>query len=207
MGRSHIPLVTHMANKEVKAEESIPASSIADALTLMAQTLAELRRQAPQDNTHLESLAQGVQALVNAESLRPHENRFDPGVSCFNPLGEAKFPRPDLKCKMIWVGYQLRKEGLTKPEIDALNAAQPGSYRVTKSDGRTVPFTVADTVDLAGKLEKRIFHFPCKNTEDRQNHMPMLSYLREAAGDILPSVEFLLAQVETLKAELAVQTP
>ena len=190
----------------VKAEEMIPASSIADALTLMAQTLAELRKQPPVDSTdasRIDLLAKGVEALVNAEAQRPHENRFDQGISVFNPLGEVKFPRPDLKCKMYWVGYKLDKVCLTRAEIEALNAAKQGDYRVTKADGRTVPFTITDTQDLAGKLEKRVIHFPCKNIEDRMNHMPMLSYLREAAGDILPNVEFLMAQVETLKAELA----
>lgn len=192
-----------MAPKEVKQEEMVPASSIADALTLLAQTLTELKKQAPADDPRLELLTQGVQSLVTAESSRPHENRFDPGISVYNPLGEAKYPRPDLICKMFWVGYRLEKNTLTRVEIETLNAIKAGEYRVTKSDGRTIPFTVADTANIAGKLEKRVFHFPCKNTEDRMNHMPMISYLREAMGDISPNVERLMAQVAELKAELA----
>jgi hypothetical protein len=186
---------------EKKAEQK--ELSVNDAVTLMAQILSELRAKDSVGDERLSVLSKGVEALVSAEATRPRENRFPPEISYLNPLGERDNPRPELKCKMFWVGYKLSKEVLTKEEIDLLNKIQPGSYRVHKSDGRSIPFVVAAKDDESGRLEKLSFHFPCKNRDDRQNHMPMASYLREALGDVRPDVDRLLEQVQALQAELA----
>jgi hypothetical protein len=108
-----------------------------------------------------------------------YENRLPPDISAYNPKGERDNPRPELRCKMIWVGFKLSATGLSREEIELLNQVQPGDYRVTKSDGSTIDFTVTAKMDRKGKLELVSFHFPCKSVEDRHNHMPMRSYLKE----------------------------
>jgi hypothetical protein len=109
-----------------------------------------------------------------------YENAFAPDISTYNPRGERDFPRPELVCRMIYVGFKLAKEALTVEEIELLNQMKAGDYRVTKSDGKTIPFLVTAKLDAAGRREMLTFHFPCKTTEDRHNHQPMAVYLREA---------------------------
>jgi hypothetical protein len=111
-----------------------------------------------------------------------YENRMPPEISDYNPLGERDNPRDELRCKMIWVGFKLTKAGLSKDEIALLNEVSnfPGEYRVTKADGSLIDFTVTAKTNRAGQTEAVTFHFPCKAVEDRQNHMPMTAYLREA---------------------------
>ena len=179
--------------------------TLASAVQTMADILRELKTSSKGDDSRIDVLASGIQTLIDHEKARPRENPQYPGISGLNPLGELAHPRPELRCKMFWVGYRLNKDMLTHEEIDLLNKVTPGEYRVTKSDGTMVPFTVDGKQDLAGRLERLTFHFPCKNTDDRMNHMPMISYLREAMGEALPSVDRLMAQVRALKAELALK--
>ena len=186
---------------------TIPAApgepSMAAAMMLIAQTLQEIKTQ----GVGSEHLATIEKVLKHQEEARPHENLFNPPMfSHTNPLGERENPRPELKCKMYWVGYELFKEGLTRLEIDLVNRMQPGSYRVTKADGRRIPFNVQSKLDDAGKIESLTFHFPCKGTEDRQNHNSMVAYLQEALGE-LQTQEDLLTQIAALKTQLAAQAP
>lgn len=174
-----------------------------DALSVMAQILQEMKSQKTATPDSLETLARGIEQLVAVEKTKTKENTNHPDYSFLNPLGERDNPRPDLKCKMIWVGHKVTKEGLVKAEIDALNRIAPGVYRVTKADGRVISLTVTAKENEAGKLETMSFHFPCKSTEDRHNHAPMLTYLREAMGEQLPRVDYLISEIEKLKAELA----
>jgi hypothetical protein len=174
-----------------------------DALSMMAQILSEMRTQKTATPDALETLAKGIEQLVQAEKTKTKENQFHPDFSFFNPLGEKDNPRPNLRCKMIWVGHKLTKEGLTREEIEYLNRIPPGHYWVTKADGKRIKFDVVAREDELGRTETLSFHFPCKTTEDRHNHGSMLSYLREALGESLPRVEYLLAEIDKLKAELA----
>jgi hypothetical protein len=191
-----------MATKKTETVDTPQANDVAGAISMMAQILTELKSRERETDPRLETLAKGVEALVQREKSRPHENPNSPEISFMNPLGERDHPRPELKCKMFWVGFRLTKDGLTREEIDLLNTIKAGIYRVTKADGKQIPFTVAATQDAGGKLEKMTFHFPCKSVEDRNNHLAMSSYLREALGDIAPSVDLLMQQVRRLQAEL-----
>lgn len=184
--------------------EGLPASaaapSMADALVMIAEALKTIKAG---DTGASERLA-GIEAfLLHQEKARPHENLFNPPlVSSLNPLGERDHPRPELKCKMIWVGYKMAKDTLTRQEIELLNRLQPGDYRVTKADGRTIPFKVTPKYTDNGNLEHLNIHFPCKLAEDRQNHLSMVSYLSEALGEVA-NTDTLKAQIASLKAQLA----
>lgn len=178
--------------------DATPASASPDALALIAQAIQQLAK-----NGETDRLATIEKILLHQEQARPHENLFNPPmISALNPLGERDHPRPDLKCKMIWVGHELTKEGLSREEIELLNRMQPGEYRVTKADGLTIPFRVSSRVKDSGALDHLSFHFPCKTPEHRQNHAPMTSYLREVLGEA-QTVQTLQAEVERLRALVA----
>lgn len=204
--------------------ESTPAQepSLADVLKLVATALQQGAANSAQQLAGLQQLLQTQQDreksrtdredLDTAEARKSgrhvgatgaYENNFPPAISALNPLGDRDHPRPDLKCDIIWVGYKMPKEALSRTEIELLNALEPGEYRVTKADGKRIPFTVQGKVGFDGRLERLTIHFPCKNTEDRQNHLSMSAYLLEVLGRTQPSVEQLLNQVKALQAELA----
>ena len=103
---------------------------------------------------------------------------------------------------MFWVGYDLRAESLTREELDVLNRMEPGHYRVTKADGKSIPFDVQARQDDAGKLESLAFHFPCKGPDEQQSHNSMQMYLQMCLGESV-SREDLLSQVAALKGQLA----
>ena len=173
---------------------------MAQALMMIAEALATIKASDSGAAAHLASIEK---LLLAQESVRPHENLFNPPlISANNPLGERDHPRPPLKCRMFWVGYDLREESLPREEIELLNRMQPGHYRVTKADGKSIPFDVQARTDDAGKLESLAFHFPCKGPDDRQSHGSMLTYLQMCLGESI-SREDLLAQVAALKGQLA----
>jgi hypothetical protein len=108
-----------------------------------------------------------------------YENRMPPEISAYNPKGDRDNPRPELRCKMIWVGFNLTKEALSLEEIELINQVKPGVYRVNKADGSNIELEVSGRNDTAGRPELLTFHFPCKAGSDRHNHMPMTAYLKE----------------------------
>mgnify|MGYP001585291533 CR=1 FL=1 len=180
-----------------------PDPSLAEAMMAIAEALKTVKAG---DADAGDKLAGIEQFLLRQEQTRPHENTFNPPmISSLNPLGERDHPRPDLKCKMIWVGFKITKECLTREEIELLNRLVPGDYRVTKADGRSIPFRVDAKYADSGKLEHLSCHFPCKMTEDRQNHGSMTAYLREALGEAVTPVS-LHAEITALKAQLAAAT-
>jgi len=158
-------------------------------LAKMTELLAEQAKRAAKqgEREDLEDLnsAEARRAGRRVGAAGAYENAFAPEISAFNPRGDRDNPRPALACQMIWTGFKLSKEALTVEEIELLNQAKPGEYRVTKSDGKTIPFTISAKQDAAGRLEMLTFHFPCKNTEDRHNHMGMVAYLREVLAQQL----------------------
>lgn len=214
------------ALKEQQKEQETPVSeptpeptaepSLASVFAMFGELLKEIKGSSSADSKD--------RALVEAERLlleqqrfemeRDRENRNMPenkthsGLSVFWP--DVSIPKPKLKCKFLWVGYEETAETLTPEEVVALNMLEPGEYSVTKADSKRIPFKVTpkyydaiDAVTNRPKLEGLSVWFPCKGAEDRQNHLSKISYCRQAMGQALPSVVELLAEVERLKRELA----
>lgn len=172
-------------------------------LALAILSLAEAIKSGKSDTSALAGQLAGIEKfLLDQEGQRSHENLYPPMKSDMNPEGEKDSPRPELKCRMFWVGYKMTKDNLRKSEIELLNRIQPGEYRVTKGDGKNIPFTVTPRVDAAGKLDRLSFYFPCKDADDRASHLSMESYLREVLGEVA-STEGLRAQIEALKQQLS----
>lgn len=173
-------------------------------IALAILSLAEAIKTGQSNNQQVNPQLEGMLKLLQErEEARPHENLFNPPMkSAFNPEGDRDNPRPDLKCQMFWVGFKMSKDNLRRVEIELLNRIEPGAYKVTKADGKVIPFTVIARYEDTGTLDRMNISFPCKSADDRASHLSMESYLREALGETA-STESLRAQIEQLKIKLA----
>jgi hypothetical protein len=131
------------------------------------------------------------------------DNREHPGISAYSyPEGDQARPRPELKCKMLWVDYDLTRDTLTATELELLNQAQPGRFRFTRTDGAQDWLEVTATADDVGSVERLQFMFL---TKERRDTLPsMVSMLREAYGVKSPEqieLETLRAAVERLQTQ------
>ena len=191
---------------------SEPASqqsvNMADVLALIKQRAVELRA-TPSDTGAQETATKQVELIERLITKTHPENIDHPGIGVYSyPEGDLAHPKEPLKCRMIWCGYDLRTDTLKPGEVDLLNRLQPGEFRVTKADGTGIPFRVSaklsDKLDGQGRptYEELSVWFPCKG-DARQNHMSMSSYLRQALGDKLPTLDEAMAELAKLKAELA----
>lgn len=132
--------------------------------------------------------------------LNKRENDPAPMISVFNPRGDRDHPRPELKCKMEWVGYPLDRDSLTADEIALLNAAEPGEFTFHRTDGSPEKLTVTPLTSATGRLEKLSFYFPCRG--DNRHNLPGLAHLLQQVQGKLPKEAELYAQLEALRAEL-----
>ena len=187
---------------------SLPSVNMADVLALIKQLAIELRA-TPSDTGAQETATKQVELIERLITKTHPENIDHPGIGVYSyPEGDLAHPKEPLKCRMIWCGYDVRTETMTPGEIALLNRLQPGEFRVTKADGTGIPFRVSaklsDKLDGQGRptYEELSVWFPCKG-DARQNHMSMSSYLRQALGDKLPTLDEAMAELAKLKAELA----
>jgi hypothetical protein len=119
------------------------------------------------------------QAKATKKAMRP-ENEHHPAKSVFSyPEGDQARPRPDLPCKMFWVGQPVQHDVNTAREIELMLQLQPGEYRCTKSDGSPLKVNVNVRRDEnTGKIDQLEVWFPTKGTA-RHNHRSMVDYLTE----------------------------
>ena len=197
-----------MATEDPKTETPVEPS-MAGVLAMMAELLKEMRA-TPADGANaavLEMMLATQEALLN--KTRP-ENAQSPGIGAYSyPEGELARPKPALKCKVLWCGYELTTDTMRPDEIDWVNRLEPGEFRVTKADGTKIPFTVTakhsqafDEKTQRFKLEELNVWFPCKG-EHKQNHMSLVSYCQQAVNGSIPGTDELLREVARLKAEVA----
>lgn len=121
-------------------------------------------------------------AAAMQKALKP-ENQFHPGVSCYSyPEGDRDKPRPKLKCKMTWVGYEIDPETAHWYELELLNTANPGNFVVTNSDQSQTTLNIRpETDDTTGALYKLHFSFPVRDGGGK-NASPMAVWLLESQG-------------------------
>lgn len=137
----------------------------------------------------LERIAEGQEDSREAAKAaldRAHKTQFPQGakrgreISMFNPQGDTKYPRPDLKCKMF-LPWQAEKETLTVEEIRLLNLLEDGDYRVKRNDGTRMTITVKiQTNSNNGKPERLLMNSETgfSNLRHRQC-TPLSTMLRE----------------------------
>lgn len=148
-------------------------------------------------------------AAAMQKALKP-ENAQHPGISCFSyPEGDLAKPRPELKCKMSWVGAPIDSGNngtMHWFELELLNQVAPGVYTVTNADMTLTQLTVEGTRDPAGAIESLAFRFPLKNSE-KNNVSPMAVWLLEALGRSYMDAmsEWLRVHIEDKRAKSAPQ--
>lgn len=198
-----------MAEKDTTEQPTVAA-----ALAMMAELFKEMQsgnsaasqERALNEAQRLLLEQQRFELEKDRESRNMPENKTHSGLSVYWP--DPSIPKPTLKCLMYWLGYDIQADTHTPEEIVALNTLEPGEFRVTKADGKVIPFKVTakyqDAIDPATnrpKVEGLSVWFPHKG-DDRQNHLSLMSYCRQATGGALPNTADLLAEVERLKREL-----
>ncbi len=167
------------------------------------KTLQAIQASASGGSDVTEALKQITETLAGVANRSRPENPQHNGISAYSyPEGDYKRPKPPLKCDMYWVGYPLTLETLTPIEIDTLNTLTPGNYRVTKSNGIEIPFTVEGKTKMNGNLESLSVQFPCKG-EQSTDHGSMVSYIRQAMGEKIPNLDQLMAELDKVKQQLA----
>lgn len=96
------------------------------------------------------------------------EIKVHPNISAFNPEGERDHPNPGLKCEMFQGVYDDQQKiapafeyiQTTRAEQVALNAVEPGVYRVSRFDGTRGDLIVEGRRDADGTLSRMVFAFP-----------------------------------------------
>lgn len=211
--KNYMPRPDEDEADEKKVTQSSVLLQIAAMQAETARLIADMRTSMASGSTSDGSIALIERMLAQQEQLvnktRP-ENPQSPGISVYSyPEGDLARPKPELRCKMTWVGYELVTDTLTPREVELLNQLQPGEFRVTKADGTRIPFKVSakfsDQYDESTgrfKVERQDISFPCKG-DHRQNHMSMIAYLQQVLHGAVPTAEELLTQIAALKAELA----
>lgn len=184
-------------------DEPVKQSDLLSAIKMLLESVRGADNTDAKERTAIEV----ERLLLEQERLKREmpENKQAPGISVYSyPEGDLLRPKAPLKCKMFWVGYELNVETLTPGEVDLLNRIEPGEYRVMKTDGTPIPFKVSAKHNDRFQLEELNIWFPCKG-EHKHNHNSMTAYLQQALGDRIPSMDELMAQLATLKAELAAE--
>lgn len=180
-----------------KKEDSIEGLSLKD-------LIAALKAASGNDDDAMKRRAE-YEAEAH-KRLNKRENEQHPGISVYSyPEGDLAHPKPNLKAKMFWVGYDLTTDTLTPEEVRLLNLAKPGEFQFHKTDGSLSTLAVTGSAKADGSLERMEFHFPCRG--DNRHNLPsktaMLREIYEPQSD--PSAP-LRREIDELKALLATAT-
>lgn len=133
---------------------SAPASFAMTAKDLQAMITAAVTAAASGNAALADAVTQGI---ANSREPIP-ENKIDPGISVFNPLGDQKHPRPVLKCpvylgtqdaktKQVHDTYPMEDGDLTVQEVIALNILEPVHAVVERLDGVKMKVSIVPEYD------------------------------------------------------------
>lgn len=164
-GAPEIDLTEDEANALVPVPEPVepvapapvaPASFTMTAADLQNMVTAAVSAAAAGNAQLADAVTKGI-----ADAREPiPENKFSPGISVFNPLGDQAHPRPDLKCeffygtmdaktKIVSRTYPLLVEDLTVMETIALNTLEPQNAVIKLHDGSSIKVSLVPELDPA----------------------------------------------------------
>jgi hypothetical protein len=188
-----------------------PAESLS-----ITDLIAALKAFRGDDDETLKKRAQ-FEAEAQKRVLRP-ENERHPGISAFSyPEGELKRPKPELRCKVFWVGIDERVEQNTPAEVELFNQLiakteregfssmdddkEPCAvYSLLKTDGSPLRVTVKGRSGMGGRLTEMVVAFPCRG-DNRHNLPTKVAMLRDMLG-IRTEEGDLRRQIAELQAQL-----
>ena len=112
-------------------------------------------------------------------AARP-SNEAVPMISVLNPRGDKDFPRPPLKCRILFP-WQVEHESCTREEIELINLLIPGDFMVERNDGTKVKLTVRATYKADSDTVDTLFinHDTAFNNDYHWLMPPMRSILRQ----------------------------
>ena len=124
-------------------------------------------------------------------------NKVHPGISVYSyPEGDVARPRPPLKCRMFWVGFELTTDTLKAEEIELLNLATPGRFTFMRTDRSADTLTVKGATDITGTLDRMEFEFL---TKERKETLPGMVDMLRSAFQVKSPQEL---ELDAMKAEL-----
>ena len=177
-------------------------SDLAEQVAELQATVAALLKQKSSglDEDKLEAILVRV-AKISAdaqERAANPSNKQHPHISIFSrPAGDIADPRAPLKCEMWWVGYPIDTDTTTDDEINLLNAAVPGDFSFTRTDGSKEKLTVIGDRAAGGEIRRLQFQFI---TNERRESLPSMSAMLREAFKIKTPEQI---ELETLRAQVA----
>lgn len=185
--------------KEIEYEVSeVPKKRTQD--ISLADLVAALQALKGDDDETLKKRAKyEAEALARIQGI---ENKQHPDKSVYNPEGERDHPRPDLKCRMTWLGTTLEKNTLSRTEIDLLNQVERvGTYVFRRTDNALETMHVTGERDANGQWLKLAFVFDARG-DKKHNLPPMTTILKAILGQDSEEAELRkrIAELEALVA-------
>ena len=203
--------MSEKTEKAEKAEKAVAGESTpAGGMTLSAEQFTQLLTAIGSTGGGLTAdalekilAAQGAAVASGMRKALKPENPRAPMISAFNPQGDRDHPRPTLKCKMFLRAYPIDGTTETVEELTLLNMLTPGIYWITRQDGMKVKMPVVADENSAGEVERMLILLPMEE-DHKQGYPPFSVLLREALGLGLPDAAAQQAELERLRAEVAV---
>jgi hypothetical protein len=159
----------------IATAERLPAMELGSAVSQAIQT-----SQTRPTEELAEVVAKATAAAAQTFQEKWYDERTYPDISVFNPLGEKDHPRPDLHGEVYWAGAMLKREQLTREEIEAVNQLQPGEFWFTGNDEARMLLRIIN-LEPAGSTQRRLnVILPgLSDPNTRVNYPSMLRILRE----------------------------
>jgi hypothetical protein len=129
-------------------------------------------------------------ATEAARSLQDQwwDEKTYPEKSVFNPLGEKDHPRPPVNGEVFWAGAMLRREQLTREEIDLINKVTPGDYWVNGNDDTPLLIRVINMEPSGSTVRRLNIVLPGLHDPDSRNRLPsMRRILTDVVGAAVPA--------------------
>ena len=169
----------------------------------MAQAMELVKTLKSEDDEYLERKAR-IDAEAMAKATGQQAQRPHPGISAYSyPEGDLKCPRPDLKCRMLWVGFPLEPSTTTAEELELLNQMVPGEYPIHKTDGSKTKLKVEGDYNADGTLTELRFQFPVTGMQ-KHNLPSMVSMLKQALK-VPDDTNALLAEIARMRQQVQAQ--
>lgn len=129
-------------------------------------------------------------AITAARTMQDQwwDEKTYPEISPLNPLGEKDHPRPDVVGEVYWAGALLRKEQMTREEIELTNRVQPGDFWATGTDDAPLLIRVVN-MEPSGSTHRRLnIVLPGLSDPDTRNRLPsMRRILTDIVGAPVPA--------------------
>ena len=146
------------AAREIVAAPAVaPVAAPMAPITLTFEQLQTLLASKSDAGSNADLVAAFTKGIESAREPIP-ENKFSPGISTLNPLGDKAHPRPGLKCDFylgtmdakngqVFRTYPFDAHDLTAQEQIALNTLTPISGVIERLDGAKMKVQVIPTRD------------------------------------------------------------